>query len=157
MTYPRGVSQEPLVRPTGSGPARLLVSLMLLLGVLAMHGLTMDHNAGVGAASASMSMASAPVGTLTVPVAAAPARAIQVALPVMTALPAHMPGMLSMLGGMCLAVLLAVGICLLLRRAGSAKEQRRWLAVPLRHRSFGLLPGHDPPGALLLRLCVMRT
>lgn len=113
-----------------------------------MHGLTVDHNPAVEPPSTSTSLAHA-VSPLSAPLAAVPDR-VEAAASVV-------PRMTPMLGGMCLAVLLAAGINLLVQRAGSAAGAPRWLGRSLHCRSFKPWRGHDPPGSLLLRLCVMRT
>ncbi len=113
-----------------------------------MHGLTVDHDPAVESPSTSMSLVHS-VSPLSAPLAAVPER-VQAAASVV-------PGMTPMLGGMCLAVLLAAGIGLLGLRAGSAAGAPRWPGRPLQRRSWGPWTEHDPPGSLRLRLCVMRT
>lgn len=144
---------------TGSG-RRLGAVLLLVVGIMAMHGLVSADHAAHRSASAS----TLPVPGPALEHAAAPAHARAPAirpapdLAATTGLSAppsaSLPDLSAAAVGLCLAVLL--GVVLLRRATGGA-----WPTAPSRTRVTRAVrtspPGRGPPRLLLAQLCVLRT
>lgn len=138
---------------------RALTRGVLLAGLLAMHGLVL------GAHTAHAAARSAPSGASMVLAAGVD----QVAMPTSSPMPTPMPltdaagldgsehgGAALVAAGLCVAVLLAIGMAVAAPRSRGLPVPRSG-AAPAASRTRTTPPSRGPPRDLLAKLCVLRT
>lgn len=137
---------------------RALTRVVLLTGLLAMHGLV------VGAHSAHAASTSAPSGSSMVMTAGVE----QVAMPMPMPMPGPIPtdaagldgsdhgGAALVAAGLCVAVLLALGLAVAAPRSRGLPVPRSG-AAPTASPTRTTPPSRGPPRDLLAQLCVLRT